>query len=78
MNNQHCTVLSTEDLEFPWALFVIGLILFATVVSFMTYHVVRYWQRRRAMPVDLPSGGDVDEVEILPERIDRVWQSGSV
>ena len=54
---------------------MVGLVLFATVVSFVTYHVIRYWQRRRAMPVGLPLGNDEDEIDVLPERPDRVWQS---
>ena len=37
------------------------------------YHIVRCWQRRRATAVD--SHPDDDEVEVLPERPGRPWQS---
>ena len=74
MNNQHCTMLYTEDYVFPWFAFACFIIVFAATVSYSTYHMLRWWQRRRAEPVtSLPPDEDA-EVEELPVPPARPWQ----
>ena len=77
LHNQHCTMIATADFEFPWMAFKICIVFFAAVVSCTTFLVVRWWQRRRAMPVEDTHDEDVDVAPLQPVRPARIWEPES-
>ena len=75
--NQHCTMLHTADFEFPWMAFTICIVFFTAVVYGITFLLVRWWQRRRVMPVEELHEEDVDTEPLRPERLARLWEPDS-
>ena len=70
-------MIHTADFEFPWMAFTTFIVFFAAVISCTTCLLVRWWQRRRVMPVEVPHEEDVDTEPLQLGRIARLWQPDS-
>ena len=70
-------MIHTADFEFPWMAFATFIVFFVAVVSCTTFLLVRWWQRRRVMPVEELHEEDVDTEPLRPERPARLWEPDS-
>ena len=75
--NQHCTMIHTAGFEFPWLAFTTFVVLFAAVVTCTIFLLVRWWQRRRVMPVEDSHEADVDTAHLRLDRPARLWEPDS-